>query len=263
MNKLTPTLLVLAVLLFNAGEGWSADLKRGVDAYKNKDYATALLEFRPLAEQGDADAQYYLGWMYEKGLGVPRNHKMAKKWYGLAPFKGDFRKGSDAYQRKDYTTALEEWEPLAKQGNAVAQFNLGTMYEDGKGVSQDYKAAIKWYRLAAEKGDPYAQSNLGLIYQQGLVVPHDYQTAVKWLTLSAAQGHASAQSNLGTLYAKGYGVLQDDARALMWYKISASSGKSVNASKNGDLLAKIMTPSQIKKAQGLVQECVRKKFKEC
>ena len=61
-----------------------------------------------------------------------------------------FQKGLTAYKSGDYATALREWEPLAKQGNALAQFNLGSLYSDGKGVTQDYKTAVKWYKLSAE-----------------------------------------------------------------------------------------------------------------
>ena len=72
----------------------------------------------------------------------------------------DFEKGGDAFERGDYATALREWTPLAEQGDADAQYNLGLMYEQGWGVSQDYRTAVKWYTLAAEQGDAYAQTNL-------------------------------------------------------------------------------------------------------
>ena len=72
----------------------------------------------------------------------------------------DFEKGGDAFERGDYATALREWTPLAEQGDADAQYNLGLMYDQGWGVSQDYRTAVKWYTLAAEQGDAYAQTNL-------------------------------------------------------------------------------------------------------
>ena len=74
----------------------------------------------------------------------------------------DFQKGLDAVQRGDYTTALREWKPLAEQGVAFAQYNLGVMYANGQGVPQNYKTAVKWYRLAAEQGDADAQIKLGV-----------------------------------------------------------------------------------------------------
>ena len=63
----------------------------------------------------------------------------------------DFQKGLTAAQSGDFATALREWTPLAKQGNAYAQYSLGIMYRQGQGVPQDYKTAVKWYRLSAEQ----------------------------------------------------------------------------------------------------------------
>ena len=85
MRNLTATLcLTLAVLLGSAGMSWSADLDQGLTAYKSGDYATALREWTPLAEQGHADAQFNLGSMYEYGEGVPEDNNTAVKWYSLA-----------------------------------------------------------------------------------------------------------------------------------------------------------------------------------
>ena len=70
----------------------------------------------------------------------------------------DFQKGAAAAQRGDYSTALREWKPLAEQGNADAQNNLGLMYREGQGVPQDYKTAVKWYQRAAEQGDAGSRS---------------------------------------------------------------------------------------------------------
>ena len=126
MKNLTLTIcLTLAVLLGSVGTSWGADFNKGLAAVKGGDYATVLREWKPLAEQGDASAQYGLGQMYRKGLGVLQNDKTAVKWYTLA----------------------------AEQGNARAQHNLGFMYDEGKGVLQDYKTAVEWYTLAAEQGD--------------------------------------------------------------------------------------------------------------
>ena len=72
----------------------------------------------------------------------------------------DFQKGLAAYPSGDYATALREWTPLAKQGDAKAQYNLGLMYDEGAGVPQDYKTGVKWYRLAAEQGNANAQKKL-------------------------------------------------------------------------------------------------------
>ena len=67
-------------------------------------------------------------------------------------WSADFQKGLTAAQSGDFATALREWTPLAKQGNARVQRILGAMYAVGQGVPKDYKTAVKWYRLAAEQG---------------------------------------------------------------------------------------------------------------
>jgi len=111
----------------------------------------------------------------------------------LIPVQGwsaDFLKGYEAYNSGDYSTALKEWRPLAEQGNADAQLNLGYMYTKGQGVFQDY------------------------------------------------------------------------VKAHMWNNISASNGNDAGG-KNRDLIAKLMTPSQIEKAQDLARECVKKEYKGC
>ena len=175
----------------------------------------------------------------------------------------DFQKGLAAYESGDYATALREWTPLAKQGNATAQFNLGQMYRKGDGVPQDYKTAGKWFALAAKQGDASAQFNLGWMYDNGLGVPQDNKTALKWYRLAADQGNADAQYRLGMMYVTGKSVQKDYIRAHMWWSLAASSEESKTASKNRDLIAKEMTPSQLEKAQDLARECVRKKYKGC
>ena len=84
MRHLTATLfLTLAVLLGSAGMGWGAYFQKGLDAVQRGDYTTALREWKPLAEHGNADAQFNLGVMYDDGEGVPQDYKTAVKWYRL------------------------------------------------------------------------------------------------------------------------------------------------------------------------------------
>jgi uncharacterized protein len=101
-----------------------ADLEAGKQALANGDYAAALKEFLPLAGQGNVDAQVSLGLMYEKGKGVPQDHKEAVRWYRLA----------------------------AQQSDSQAQFNLGRSYDEGDGVLRDYKEAVRWYPGCGARG---------------------------------------------------------------------------------------------------------------
>ena len=181
--------------------------------------------------------------------------------FGIPAF-ADIQKGLDAYKSGDYATALKEWKPLADQGHAVAQYNLGIGYANGKGVIQDYKGALKWFKLAAKQGHAEAQYNLGIGYAKGKGVIQDYKGALKWFKLAAKQGHAKAQYNLGVGYANGNGVIQDYTLAHMWINIAASQA-NVNWMKYRDIIAEKMTPSQIEKAQQLAQECEAKNYKGC
>jgi len=72
---------------------------------------------------------------------------------------------SSGWMQKLFSPSLQEWKTLAKQGNVDAQFHLGKMYEEGKGVPQNNRIAVKWYRLAAEQGYASAQYNLGNMYR--------------------------------------------------------------------------------------------------
>src|SRR6476469_4305989 len=83
--------------------------------------------------------------------------------------KGNNQIAIGAFDRGDYATALGIWRPLAEQGNAFAQCNLGVAYANGHGVTQDVSEAVKWFRLAAGQGDAFAQSNLGVAYAKGEV----------------------------------------------------------------------------------------------
>ncbi len=187
-------------------------------------------------------------------------------WFTLgvtAPAWAGFYEGVAAYNRGDYATALREWRLLAEQGHAEAQYNLGIMYNKGRGVPQDYAAAVGWWRKAAEQGDAAAQHNLGLMYHNGEGTPQDYAAAVKWYRKAAAQGYALAQTNLGFMYHLGRGVPQDYVQAHMWYNLAASRSppgeERDRAVKNRDIVAEKMTPAQISEAQKLAREWRPKK----
>ncbi len=119
-----------------------------------------------------------------------------------APACTDYEAGKEAYYRGDYDTALKEWRPLAEQGDAHAQNNLGTMHEEGRGVPQDYVQAHMWANLAASQGDATAQAFLGVMYQQGRGVPQDFVLAHMWENLAAAQGHEPARKYRDRLAAR-------------------------------------------------------------
>jgi hypothetical protein len=242
MKRLLPVLMGFALLLLSSTEGWSDNYSAGAQSYDRGDYAAALIDIKPLAEQGHADAQTLLGVMYLKGQGVPQDHKTAVKWLTLAAKQGNagaqsvlkqlleiifaenFQKSKDALFKKDYATVFRLLKPLAELGHVRAQGNLGVMYKHGHGVTKNDKTAMKWYRLAAEQGNATAQFNLGNGYRTGQGVIQDYKTAVKWYSLSANQGNADAQLSLGEMYENEQGVIQDYKTAVKWYRLAADQG---------------------------------------
>ncbi|RUR07711.1 sel1 repeat family protein [Legionella sp. km772] len=116
-----------------------ADVFIGFSAYENGDYTTAYPHLMQAARDGNEEAMYLLGHMYEYGNGVLQDTEAARQWY---------QKSAD----KNYSQA---------------QLSLGFIYDSGKGVKQNFPEAFKWYMKAAEQGNPVAQRNVGLMYSAG------------------------------------------------------------------------------------------------
>jgi uncharacterized protein len=211
----------------------------GQAAFDRKDYAAALQLWQQLATQGNADAQYNLGRMYDRSKGILNDDIQAAKWYRMA----------------------------ADQGNAKAQFVLGQWYQWGNHglpnfrVAENIGEALRLYRLAANQGNAEAQYFLGNLYDESQGVPLDFAEALKWYSLAANQGYGLAQLQLGYSYVYGHGVPQDPIQAYMWSDLAAGSiplMDTINrtqAVRNRDLIvAKKMTRVQIAEAQRLAHE---------
>jgi uncharacterized protein len=117
MIRIVTGLVLLLPLLAHAG------FDEGVEAYAQADYAKAMAEFKPLAEQGDARSQYFMGFLYRYGYGVKADPAEAGKWFRLA----------------------------AEQGDSRSLYYLGKMYENGEGVERDPVAAHMWLSLSARQ----------------------------------------------------------------------------------------------------------------
>ena len=128
MKRFLPALIFFTLVLESVGVSRSADFQKGVEAYNKSNYVTALREWLPLAEKGDADVQYSLGVMHDLGQGVRQNYMAAVKWYKLA----------------------------AEQGQPNAQAALGQMHQNGEGVPKDLIRAHMWFHIAATAGVKYA-----------------------------------------------------------------------------------------------------------
>jgi TPR repeat protein len=141
-------------------------------------------------------------------------------------FAQDYNAGLQAYSTRDYATALREWTPLAEQGDKLAQYNLGYIYLESKGVPQDFAEAAKWFQLAAK------------------------------------QGNSKAQYNLGNLYLQGHGVPQDNIKAHMWFNLSGASGDP-QAQLARDVVASSLLPADLSEAQRRATACVASSYRDC
>lgn len=150
--------VVALMLVFSTAA--RADYQSGAAAFVDGDYTTAFQELKPIAEQGNASAQFFLGVMYGMGQGAPQDYAESLMWFRNA----------------------------AEQNNPNAQACLGIMYGQGRGVKQDFAEAAKWYRKAAEQNNANSQNNLAALYGEGRGVPKDPVQAYLWYNLAAAQG---------------------------------------------------------------------------
>ena len=190
---------------------------------------------RQAAEQGDAEAQYNLGFMYAEGRGVSKDE-----------------------------AEVGALVPAGRRSGAmpVRSTSSRIMYADGRGVSKDEAEAVRWYRLAADQGYAKAQYTLGVMYAEGRGVPKDEAEAVRWYRLAADQGLAGAQGDLGFMYADGRGVLKDSVLAHMWFNIAGANGNA-SAREYRDILERDMTRDEISRAIELARTCMTSDYKDC
>ena len=144
----------------------AAQLVAAHAAFDKEDYETAYRLFKPLAEQGAADAQYRLGLMHKFGWGTSKDHDDAARWMRAA----------------------------AEQSHAQAQAELGVFFKDGRGVKRDLGQAAAWFRKAAEQDVGIAQLNLGRLYRDGSGVDRDWIEAYVWFSLALRNGYMDAIS---------------------------------------------------------------------
>lgn len=162
--------------------------EKGIEAYQNGDFATALTEWLTLAQEGNAQACHNIAILYLNGQGVEQDTEQGKMWCLKA----------------------------AERGHTIAKTHLGFLFAEEGNMS----AAIQWWEQAAQEGNADAQNQLGLIYHRGEGVTQDDETAADWFEAAAMQNQAEGQFNLGVLYANG----QRFAHAKHWWQKAADQG---------------------------------------
>ncbi len=158
------------------------------------DHRSSLFWFRKAAEQGEPNAQMLVAIMYLEGLGVRRNYIQAVRWAQLS----------------------------AMHGNVISQLLMGAFLEDGVGVKRNKEQAIHWYKKASNSSvEIGARQRLGTLYIEGKGVSQNTEEGLKYLNESAEMGDVHAAFQLGMIYYNGKFVEQDYKKAFDWYKKAA------------------------------------------
>jgi len=230
------------------------------------------------ASKGNAAAQYELAFRYALGISVAEDAGKCEEWMTKAAEGGEpraqrrlgelmlkkserdtaaglqwLRKAADAGDAvaafdlgtvfdgesprftEDDTQAFQWFLKAAQEGLAVAQYNAGLDYAKGKGVATDLEASRKWIEKAATQGNPFAMFTLGSIYVEEVGVPHNGEEAVRWFAKSALAGNMDAQTYLGVCYFKGDGVPVDIQEAKDLFEGAAMAGNAWAADQLGSL----------------------------
>ncbi len=190
-----------------------------------------------------------------------------------------------AFQKGDLNKAVDLWLSEANAGDSEAQYILGSLYFEGRGVSQNYTEAMRWFQASAEQGYALSQNALANMYFSATGVDTDYTLAAHWWLLAAEQGISDSQNNLAVAYRDGLGVTKDPKAAIRWFEKAAfqkdieamislggvyhnegnsemayawwsvaSSIGNENAKKNVAILDGRLTPEQIKSAKDVAKK---------
>jgi len=203
------------------------------------------------------------------------------------------QKSADGQDKEPVPKEVKALIERAEKGDAEAQFKLGGVYINGRGVTKSVHEGLKWYRKSADQGYVKAQNVLGWTYGQGLGVPVDHEESIKWLRKAAKQGStparaalvayrvkplfdkalpgprgvkwyrdfaeqgdAGAQHALGIMYGDGLGASRDPVRGYAWLSIAASNGH-VGARRKKQVLAEKMTKEQVARARKMSGELLK------
>lgn len=263
MGNLGKAFIIGGFSSFLSLSAFGQSLDEGIAARDRGDYEAALQNWRPLAEQGDALAQFNMGNMYGHGLGVEPDASTAFYWFHQAAEQGHVEAQSyvggfylaGIGVPQDYDEALYWLHQAAEQGDTLAYSNLGRAHFSGLGVPQNYSEAFDWLHKAAEQGDVdvYEMNMMGFMYAEGLGIPQDYSKSIPWFRQAAEQGHAEAQHNLGVAYYKGRGLTSNRVMAYVMANLAAAQGHQNAAILRTRYLSEL-SQAQINEGQRIASE---------
>ena len=136
------------------------------------------------------------------------------------------RRGTEAFNRRDYAEALQWYRKSADQGDPRGQIVVGQFFSYGWGMPRNDTQALIWYRKAADQGDAEGADSVGRLYHTGSGVPRDNQEAMKWFRKAADQGYAPSQAAVCSMYVAGEGVQADFEEGVAWCKKAAGQGNA-------------------------------------
>ncbi|HKU65029.1 MAG TPA: tetratricopeptide repeat protein [Rhizomicrobium sp.] len=175
----------------------------GTLAARNRDFALALANFKPLADQGDADAERALGQLLMQNCTGLQDKSAAVAWLTKA----------------------------ASRGNVSARNQLGFANLHGLGVTQDDAKAFAFFNQTAAVGDAVGEAELGYLYDTGRGVPQDKYQGLQWTVKAAEQGNAAALSRIAAAYIHGEILERDTDRAA--YFLALTNERSNAAERAG------------------------------
>lgn len=223
------------------------------EAFLGGRYEEAIAIWLPLANSGEASAQFNLGVMYASGLGVNRDMQVAMNWWSRAAAQLHVRAAHNLAlamlagepvldgqgAEPDYTSVLRYLKIGADAGYPNSEYTLGKLYAEGVGVEKDERRAAELFLSSAIKGFAKAQYNLGKVYRDGNGMEKDEALSLFWFMQAAERGHAGAEDKMGARYLLGQGVPKDEIEALKWSILAAQQGVEEAERRRFDLAASL------------------------
>lgn len=226
------------------------------------DYKAGFALIKQASLLGEVQAHEWLGAIYDYGLGVRKNGRLALKHYRIAAAarapNSEYHVGVFYYEgvgvRPNYRLAVKWFERAARHGDAVALHCLGSCYRFGHGVRRNPTKGFRLNLNAARKGVSEAQFSTGVCFSRGEGVAANARKAFKWYLAAARQGHADAAHNLGFFYKTGRGVNKSRSKSEFWYKradlLKQSESKAYKPVEGSRGRKKAMKKLQIQPAEG-------------
>ncbi|MBB6521094.1 tetratricopeptide repeat protein [Pseudoteredinibacter isoporae] len=259
--------LLLSPMSLLAKSKATDDALKQLESQKFEEAAKALSSS---FEAGDGDAAFYLGRMFELGLGTKADIKRAAGLYQLAADKNSalgqnrlalvYIRG-EAGVLQDYSQALEILKKAAATGNADAQFNYATMFEKGWGLKPNMKEAVTWFTKAAEQQHIGAQNKLALAYRDGSGIKEDQKQALRWFSEAAAQNNPLALYEMANAFEEGKFRPAKQGTAYMLFNLAAAAGLQQAAARRDNILSKLST-EDVNKYQKLARSWVEQSSKD-